>query len=61
MNPFSGIATITSSSAHGLTTANVVKLAGIQFDTGIGNITFPSDAQKYFGVTGIYKCIRTLL
>ena len=51
--PISGIATITSSSAHGLTTANVVKLAGIQFDTGIGNITFPSDAQKYFGVTGI--------
>ena len=51
--PLSGIATITSSSAHGLTTANVVKLAGIQFDTGIGNITFPSDAQKYFGVTGI--------
>ena len=51
--PLSGVATITSSSAHGLTTANVVKLAGIQFDTGIGNITFPSDAQKYFGVTGI--------
>ena len=50
---FSGVATIHAASAHGLTTANVVKLAGIQFATGVGNITFPSDAQKYFGVTGI--------
>ena len=50
---FSGVATITSASAHGLTTANVVKLSGIQFNTGIGDITFPSDSQKYFGVTGI--------
>ena len=49
----SGVATITSSSAHGLTTASVVKLAGIAFSTGQGDIVFPSDAQKYFGVTGI--------
>ena len=50
---FSGIATITSASAHGLTTSSVVKLAGIAFSTGFGDITFPSDAQKYFGVTGV--------
>ena len=50
---FSGIATITSASAHGLTTSSVVKLTGIAFSTGFGDITFPSDAQKYFGVTGV--------
>ena len=50
---FSGIATITSAASHGLTTSSVVKLAGIAFSTGIGDITFPSDAQKYFGVTGV--------
>ena len=50
---FSGIATIHASSAHGLSTASVVKITGIKFDTGIGEITFPSDTQQYFGVTGI--------
>ena len=50
---FSGVATISCNTAHGLTTASVVKLAGIQFATGIGDITFPSDSQRYFGVTGI--------
>ena len=50
---FSGVATISCNTAHGLTTASVVKLSGIQFATGIGNITFPSDSQRYFGVTGI--------
>jgi len=50
---FSGVATISCNTPHGLTTASVVKLAGIQFATGIGDITFPSDSQRYFGVTGI--------
>ena len=50
---FSGVATISAVSAHGLTTSSVVRLAGIAFSTGIGDITFPSDAQKFFGVTGI--------
>ena len=36
-----------------LTTSSVVKLAGIAFSTDVGDITFPSDSQKYFGVTGI--------
>ena len=49
----SGIATITSSSAHGLTTSNVVKLSGIAFSTGIGDIIFPSNANRYFGVVGV--------
>ena len=43
----------TASSAHGLTTSSVVKLSGIAFSTGVGDIIFPSDSQKYFGVTGI--------
>ena len=50
---FSGVATIHAVSAHGLTTSSVVKLSNISFDTNIGNKIFPSDAQKYFGVTGI--------
>ena len=55
---FSGIATISCNTAHGLTTANVVKLAGIKFQTGIGDITFPSDSQRYFGVTGIISAFN---
>ncbi len=55
---FSGIATISCNTAHGLTTANVVKLSGIQFQTGIGDITFPSDSQRYFGVTGIISAFN---
>ena len=55
---FSGIATISCNTAHGLTTASVVKLAGIQFATGIGDITFPSDSQRYFGVTGIISAFN---
>ena len=54
----SGIATITAASAHGLTTSNVVKLSGIAFSTGIGDIIFPSDTQKYFGVTGISSTLN---
>ena len=50
---FSGVATIHAASSHGLTTSSVVKLTGIAFSTGVGDITFPSDSQKYFGVTGI--------
>ena len=50
---FSGVATIHAASSHGLTTSSVVKLAGIAFSTGVGDIIFPSDSQKYFGVTGI--------
>ena len=50
---FSGVATIHAASAHGLTTSSVVKLSNITFDTNIGTKIFPSDAQKYFGVTGI--------
>ena len=54
----SGVATITAASAHGLTTSNVVKLSGIAFSTGIGDIIFPSDTQKYFGVTGINSTLN---
>ena len=54
----SGVATITAASAHGLTTANVVKLSGIAFSTGVGDIIFPSDTQKYFGVTGIVSTLN---
>ena len=50
---FSGVATIHAASSHGLTTSSVIKLTGIAFSTGVGDITFPSDSQKYFGVTGI--------
>ena len=49
----SGVATITSGSGHGLTTSSVVKLVGIGFSTGQGDITFPSDAQKYYGVRSV--------
>ena len=55
---FSGVATITAASAHGLSTASVVKLTGIKFATGIGDITFPSDTQQYFGVTGIISALN---
>ena len=54
----SGVATITSASAHGLTTSSVVKLSGIAFSTGVGDIIFPSDTQKYFGVTGIVSTLN---
>jgi len=54
----SGVATITAASAHGLTTSSVVKLSGIAFSTGIGDIIFPSDTQKYFGVTGIVSTLN---
>ena len=54
----SGVATITAASAHGLTTSNVVKLSGIAFSTGVGDIIFPSDTQKYFGVTGIVSTLN---
>jgi hypothetical protein len=54
----SGVATITAASAHGLTTASVVKLSGIAFSTGVGDIIFPSDTQKYFGVTGIVSTLN---
>jgi len=50
---FSGVATIHAASAHGLTTASVIQLAGVKFNTNVGDITFPSTSQKYFGVTGI--------
>ena len=49
----SGVATITSGSGHGLTTSSVVKLTGIGFSTGQGDITFPSDAQRYYGVRSV--------
>ena len=49
----SGVATITSGSGHGLTTSSVVKLTGIAFSTSDGDITFPSDAQKYYGVRSV--------
>ena len=49
----SGVATVTSGSGHGLTTSSVVKLAGIAFSTGQGDITFPTDAQKYYGVRSV--------
>ena len=54
----SGVATITAASAHGLSTSNVVKLSGIAFSTGVGDIIFPSDTQKYFGVTGINSTLN---
>ena len=54
----SGVATITAASAHGLSTSNVVKLSGIAFSTGVGDIIFPSDTQKYFGVTGIVSTLN---
>ncbi len=50
---FSGIATIHAAASHGLTTSSVIKLAGVKFNTNVGDITFPSDSQKYYGVTGI--------
>ena len=48
----SGVATITPGSAHGLTATSVVRLSGIAFSTGIGDITFPSDVQRFYSVTG---------
>jgi len=50
---FSGVATIHAAASHGLTTSSVIKLAGVKFNTNVGDITFPSDSQKYYGVTGI--------
>ena len=50
---FSGIATIHAAASHGLTTSSVIKLTGVKFNTNVGDITFPSDSQKYYGVTGI--------
>ncbi len=47
-----GIATITPFHPHGLNANSVVKLTGIAFSTGIGDITFPSDVQRYYAVTG---------
>ena len=52
-NPSTGIATIQAQYAHGLTVNNAVRLAGIAFSTPIGDITFPSDARKVFGVIKI--------
>ena len=48
----------TAASSHGLTTSSVVKLSGIAFSTGVGDIIFPSDTQKYFGVTGILSALN---
>ena len=52
-NPSTGIATVQSQYAHGLTVNNAVRLAGIAFSTPIGDITFPSDARRVFGITKI--------
>ena len=49
----SGVATITSGSGHGLTTSSVIKLTGIAFSTSDGDITFPSDAQRYYGIRSV--------
>jgi hypothetical protein len=49
----SGVATITSGSGHGLTTSSVIKLVGIAFSTSDGDITFPSDAQRYYGIKSV--------
>ena len=57
-NPSTGIATIQSQYAHGLTVDNAVRLAGIAFSTPIGDITFPSDARKVFGVLKVESNIN---